>query len=137
MSDKTTRDCLDVVERLRAAGDARGVDTGRENVERVAERMTEPGWSLSSSGPTVTEAAALLRALVAERDELCAAMDANAEVAADLLDRVAAERDAARAEAERLRTALKKITRNWPDSFAALTARAALSAPAAKGGGDE
>jgi hypothetical protein len=84
------------------------VDTSAEAVERLAVRLEYRAGTRLLDGVILPEAAATLRALAAERDAAHLAAAAQADSLGVQLRAAEAERDAARAEAARLRAALKR-----------------------------
>ena len=95
------------------------VDTSAEAVERLAWLEDYQGWR-GALEPT----AATLRALLAERDALHIDVAAKEAAAQSALEDAWAERDAALAEAARLREALRDIAADckadYPPSHSAI-----------------
>ena len=94
------------VEEIHGPARMTGASTTREDVERLATDLCDPCATMVSR----IHAAATLRALLDERDELDAVNDQAVGRVQDLLAEnaaLAAERDAARADVERMREALE------------------------------
>jgi chromosome segregation ATPase len=110
------------------------VDTNREAVERLADEVQTIRWPLDEGCKLREDAAATLRALLAERDALARALAAKEAAAQDALQQAWEERDAAiesgaeqlvlvaelrdqldaaRAEVARLREVLEGIAEYW------------------------
>lgn len=83
--------------------------TTREDVERLAEIWERSSWA--GGGFTHTRAAATLRALLDERDDLHISLVAKEAAAQSALHDAWAERDAARAERDDAQTKVKDFAR--------------------------